>query len=851
MAFQLSAGVSVREVNLTGYVPNIPSAKTGMVLRANSGPCLDAINITNETDLVAVFGKPTAANYQDWFQAWNFLQYASSLYVVRPLDAAKLTENAGIGISVDGSTPISKPNFYNSAIAQSSLASFSDKSEAVYFINKDVTSNQNLAVAICSSPVTFKSQLALEYSAIVDVTDGTPVVTTVGAPTLTNGSQVVLNGDKIATVLGVTQTSAIAGGVLFDQNIADVDIDAFYGVPSSSTVTTKNGSFIGSFYKAGLTFKVGTKVQGDFIVTAIANTTDPLVSSISFVSVEVPAIPGDPQAAPVFVKGTAVSSSVVEFSGTTAFNAKTGNFGVAAGDTTIALQPGFIMEAGVKFAITGIAAKTFTVASVDTTLNTIKLVSPITATVGGAAGIKLTVTQPVVDKLVIGVNFFDKVYDSGLIKKTRKTLKNAAGVNVTIMAQSLVSFSAYFDYAPNWANDEAAVVVLRKNDDGYYEKVEAFNVSYSPSAKNANGSNIFVENVFNKGSKTLYAKVGDVDAIRPNTSNLPLAKIVGGVDTVYPKKGGSAWDKDTFDATAYTTGDIMEAFAQFADPEQIDINILMAHELDINFASTIAETRKDCIAVVAAFDSDYLSVNSANDCTSYLLDNFGSQTEFDGKLFTSFGTYSAFYGNMKYQYDKYNNVNRWINVIGDVCGLYAQTDNTRDPWWAPAGTSRGIIKNAIKLAFNPNKQNRDELYVNAINPVMAISGEGSAVVWGQKTATATATAMDRVNVRRLLIHLEKSIAIASNIGIFEFNDVFTRTRLFNTLDPFLRSVKARRGLYDYKLIIDESNNTPDVIDQNGLVVDVYLQPTKVAEFIRVTAAVLPTGASFSEYVTSL
>jgi phage tail sheath protein FI len=140
--------------------------------------------------------------------------------------------------------------------------------------------------------------------------------------------------------------------------------------------------------------------------------------------------------------------------------------------------------------------------------------------------------------------------------------------------------------------------------------------------------------------------------------------------------------------------------------------------------------------------------------------------------------------------------------------------------------------------------------VNAVNPIMAIPGEGNAIVWGQKTATATPSAMDRVNVRRLLIHLEKSISTAVTIGLFEFNDAFTRTRLFNIIDPFLRSVKNRRGLYDYRIVVDESNNTPFVIDQNGLVIDIYLQPIKVAEFIRVNAIVVPTGATFSEYVGS-
>jgi hypothetical protein len=814
---------------------------------------MEVTAITNETDLIAKFGKPTAANFQDWFQAWNFLQYASSLYVVRPMDTALVTKNAGIGISATYTAPIAKPNFYNYTVAQNALkpANFPDVSQAIYFINKDVTATQRLGVTLCSSPTTFKQPLALEYFAVVTGVYGATNLSTTGITSLVQGNQVILNGNKLATVQSVLQSSSTSGTVIFDRSISAADIDSFWAIPQTGVVTTVGvTNFVCSFQKAGCTFKVGSKVNANFVVTAIGNNAvDNTLYDVTFINSVTPAT------APTFTALVPVSSSTVYFQGTTAYNPVTSNFGFNAGDTVLNVQPGVVLEPGVQFTIAGIT-NTYTVASVDTSLNNVTLVTPSPSgltSLGVSAGLVFTITSafgcatyPTVDKIVTGVNMFDKIYDAGLIKKTRRLLSDKNGLPITIMAQSLVPFNLLFDYAPNWINDEFAVVVLRKNDDGYYEKFETFTVSYNPLARNSAGNNIFVENVFNKASKCLYAKIGDKTAIRPSTANLPTPFITGAVATTYPQK--AQYGTFVYDPTAYTQGDVMQAYSMFADPEQFDVNILMCHELDLNTASTIAETRKDCIAVVAPYDSTYLSVNASNDCTKYLLDGYGSQTDSVSKLFTTFGTYSAFYGNMKYQYDKFSNINRWICVAGDVAGLYAQTDKTNDPWWAPAGTSRGIIRNAIKLAFNPNKQNRDDLYVNAINPIMAIAGQGSAVVWGQKTATATPSAMDRVNVRRLLIHLEKSIAIASNIGLFEFNDVFTRTRLFNIIDPFLRSVKSRRGLYGYKIVVDDSNNTPNVIDQNGLVIDIYLQPTKVAEFIRVTAAVLPTGANFSEFV---
>jgi phage tail sheath protein FI len=838
--FSLSPAVTIREVNLTGNVPNIPSAKTGMVLRANSGPAMDVTAITNETDLITVFGKPTAANYQDWFQAWNFLQYASSLYIVRPIDANGATKNAGLGISGDTSTPSAHANFYNNALASHSLEQFNSTADTLYFINREATSNQRLALAISSSALTFKNQIGLEYFANVNAASGANTVTTIGNTTLAIGSQVILNGDKLATVVSVN--SAASGTVLFDRPVSAVDVDAFYAVAAVSAVTTVGTNFTATFNKAGFTLKVGSLVKTDFVVTNIVtNSTDATLFDVTFINKTTPAT------APTFVAGSVVSSSAVFFKGTTGFNSERNDFGINAGDSVINLQNGFILEPGIKFNLAGVA-DTLTVASVDVATSKITLVTPCPSAVTSGATVALSVVAPTVNKMVVGVNFLDKVYDAGLIKKTRKSVTKADGSTVSIIAQSLVPFSSFFDYAPNWSNNEFAIVVLRINDDEFYEKFETFTVSYNVNAKNNAGNNIFVENVINKGSKAVYVKLGNATGLPAETSNTSIQKIVGDATTIYPTK--QAYGKTVYDAFGYTKGDIDQAFTLFADPESFDINILQCHELDINYASGIAEDRKDLIAVVAPYDYASLATASANDCTAYLLDNFGSQTEFDGKLFSGFGTYSAIYGNMKYQYDKYNNVNRWINVAGDIAGLYAQTDRTNDPWWAVAGTARGVIKNAIKLAFNPNKQNRDELYVNSINPIMAIPGEGNAVVWGQKTATATPSAMDRVNVRRLLIHLEKSIATATSIGLFEFNDAFTRSRLFNIIDPFLRSVTSRRGLFAYKIIVDETNNTNDVIDQNGLVIDIYLQPTKVAEFIRVTAAVVPTGATFAEFVGS-
>ena len=833
--FSLSPAVTVREINLTGYVPNIPSAKTGLVLRADKGPCLDITAVTNENDLVTKFGKPTAQNYQDWFQAWNFLQYASSLYIVRPMNTS--TKNAGVALS-DSVTSKQYSNFYNSRVAEYSLETFPDASESLYFINKDVTSDQRYAIAVCSSPQYFKSPIALEYTANVTNAIGTYSVTADGQTSLVKGSQVVLNGNKLVVVQSVAQNTS-SSVITFDSNVASADVNPFYGV-ASSTHSVVNGQTVANFKKAGFTYRVGSKFKNSSVyITNIANYDDSnyIVTFSGSTTVS---------------NGTTYSDSSMAYSATTAYNNLTNDYGIQAGQNTFKVNAGAIIEPGVRInivnnGVSGIDGGTI-VSSYDATTNNVTVVTPFTNNVTASSTITLSiVSSTTVKKIINGINYFDKIYDSGLIKKTRMTVTDGQGSSVNIVAQSLVPFNKIFDYPPNYVNNEFCLAILRKNDSGFYENFEKFVVSYNSNAKDASGRNIYAEEVLKNNSTAVYCKVGASGTSLVDTATMPLAKIISDVangTTIYPNR--TDYGKYIYSGE-YTQGDIINAFSLFADPEMFDINIILSNELDENYASTIAETRKDCVAIVTPYNYGYLSQHTNTDCTGYLLDNYGSQTVNDGKAFSAFGTYSAVYGNMKYQYDKFNNVNRWVNIAGDVAGIYAQTDNTNDPWWAPAGSTRGIIKNAIKLAFNPNKQNRDDLYVNNINPIMSIPGEGNAIVWGQKTATATPSAFDRVNVRRLLIFLEKSISTAANIGLFEFNDTFTRTRLFNIIDPFLRSVQNRRGLYAYKLVIDQTNNTSQVIDANGLVIDIYLQPTKVAEFIRVNAIVTPTGANFAEY----
>lgn len=288
-----------------------------------------------------------------------------------------------------------------------------------------------------------------------------------------------------------------------------------------------------------------------------------------------------------------------------------------------------------------------------------------------------------------------------------------------------------------------------------------------------------------------------------------------------------------------TTANVITAYDSFDPAESVDIALVVSGPASQTVADSLismAETRKDCVV--------FLSPEKA-DC----VDNAGSETT-DIRAYRDTLTstsYAVLDSNWKYQYDKYNDVYRWVPLNGDVAGLCARTDLERDPWFSPGGLNRGIIKNSIKLAWNPTKTNRDDLYVKGINPIVTFQGEGT-VLFGDKTLLSKPSAFDRINVRRLFIVLEKAIARAARFSMFEFNDQFTRAQFVALVEPFLRDVQGRRGITDFRVVCDESNNTGEVIDRNEFIGDIYIKPARSINFIQLNFVAVRTGVSFDEVV---
>ena len=372
-------------------------------------------------------------------------------------------------------------------------------------------------------------------------------------------------------------------------------------------------------------------------------------------------------------------------------------------------------------------------------------------------------------------------------------------------------------------------------------------VSKHPEATTPQGNSNYYPDVIYRDSKFVYwgdHPTAAIDASgdwgQPLSSDLSVQgssafnKLSTGVENV---------DRSTLangtDDYAVTDGEQLTAYARFDDGEAVDVNLIMAAKATSTLATnlvTIVEKRKDALVFISPERSDVVGVADSNTQTTNVK-NF-----FDLLPSTSFAVFDSGY---KYQYDRFNDVYRYVPLNGDIAGVTAFTESVADAFFSPAGFTRGQIRGAVKLAYEPNKDQRDTLYKARINPVNSFPGQGT-VLFGDKTALAKPSAFDRINVRRLFIILEKAIATAAKFQLFEFNDEFTRAQFKNLVEPFLREIQGRRGITDFKVVADESNNTGEVIDRNEFVADIFVKPTRSINFITLNFVAVRTGVAFTE-----
>ena len=442
------------------------------------------------------------------------------------------------------------------------------------------------------------------------------------------------------------------------------------------------------------------------------------------------------------------------------------------------------------------------------------------------------------------------------------------GLQTIIPDNSLIRrrwrFSDLFDSAPgtsDWSTangrgelDELHVAVYDTTGDitGYAVDVkgqrtssviEVWNgLSKNSAAKTTQGGGNYYPDVIFRGSNYIYW----TDHIAAGTNwGTDIATgtdftLVSGV-TVDSLTGGT-------DDYSVTAGEIELAYDKFADTENLDINLIMGgpssgvadtedgQDTFVTMITDLVETRRDCVGFVSPYRSAVVGVTSSITQTENIKDAFDKCPS---------SSYMVFDSGYKYMYDKYSDVYRFVPLNGDIAGLCAYTDGVADPWFSPAGYNRGSVRGAIKLAYNPQKADRDILYKARINPVVDFPGQG-VTLFGDKTALTKPSAFDRINVRRLFLVLEKAIATASKFQLFEFNDEFTRAQFRNLVEPFLRDVQGRRGIFAFKVVCDSTNNTGEVIDRNEFIGDIYIKPARSINFITLNFIAVRTGVAFSE-----
>ena len=490
-----------------------------------------------------------------------------------------------------------------------------------------------------------------------------------------------------------------------------------------------------------------------------------------------------------------------------------------------------------------------------------------------ASGVAFSKGDSITDGTAVG-----KVYEDNTADTTKVAVVLDAGSakfakNGTVSGENVDSVTTWYDqqYAvpglikwnaiaprPNTSpyvadrggsKDEVHFVVLDKTggitgtSNSILEKI--LYVSKAPDAKTTEGEGNFFKNVIKGRSKYVYVTAyedapvyeasGAVD-IADGSSSADEFKLYG--PKSYTLSGGTDYQN-------YNVGNETQTYLDvFTDTETLVIDYILSGPTTLAKANSLinlANTRKDCITFVSPQRSDVIGSDAAN---------VAAQAENVVDFFESISdssSYAVFDNNYKYIYDRFNDTYRWIPCNADMAGLCVNTTEVAEPWYSPAGFNRGNLRNAIKIAFNPNQEQRDDLYAKRVNPIVSFPGQG-IVLFGDKTALRSPSAFDRINVRRLFLILERTIKDFSKSVLFELNDVTTRTNFTTQVNNYMRDIQARRGMTDFLVVADESNNTADVIDRNEFVADIYIKPARSINFITLTFVATRTGVSFDEVV---
>jgi len=772
MAFQVSPGINVSEIDLTTTVPALATTTGAIGGVFRWGPVGKFILVDSENTLVSSYGKPTNNNYETFFTAANFLSYGNALYVSRAAITTGFSNTVAAASANlnSNSTVILTGNTHGVEAGQ---AVFGAGIPADTFVSSVTANSTALAVTLTANATT-SDDAYLNFF----------------ANTLTFNA--VANSTNIALASNIVK------------NAEDFENKG-----------ASNASFTGSEFVARYPGELGNSLK-----VSVVDSVNQYSKSIDMFS---------NSSVGVATKLDQLSNAAISIS----VNSTVANVVLTW------IEP-------------GVGGGNLTYAETKTAANTILQQLSIgdyielgNSTIGTQV-LKIKSLPAITSDDASSVAYFPITFED--------TWNRSANVSSNTISRKWEFYNTV-SIAPGTSDeltalgstavDQISVVVV--DEDGKFSGtpgtvLEVYqNLSRATDAKNDDGTTNFYKTVVNDNSRYVWATADrtgasttTADAIATSTATVPYAKsFIGGRDGVTESSAG--------------VSALANAYDLFADASSVDLSLVLAgkatggtngEQLANYLVDNIAEVRKDCVVFVSPDKADVVGAGVE-----------GSQASNIVTFRQSFrnSSYAVLDSGYKYQYDKYNDVYRYTPLNGDIAGLTARSDSLRDPWFSPAGFSRGQIKNLVKLAYNPSKTDRDLLYKNDINPVVTFPGQGT-VLYGDKTALGRNSAFDRINVRRLFIVLEKTIANASNSTLFEFNDEFTRAQFRNLVEPFLRDVQGRRGIYDFRVVCDETNNTAEVIDSNRFVGDIYVKPAKSINFIQLNFVAVRSGVEFTEVV---
>jgi phage tail sheath protein FI len=772
MAFQVSPGINVSEIDLSTTVPALATTIGAIGGVFCWGPVGKFVLVDSENTLAARFGKPTSDNYETFFTAANFLSYGNALYVSR----AAITTG-----------------FSNTVAAASANL------------------NSNTTVILVGNTYGVAAGQGVFGAGIPD---GTFVVTATVAAGNTN------------VIISANATSSTDAQLNFFANTLAFNAVANSGIVSLASNIVKNAddfddkgpsnaAFVNTQFVARYPGDLGNSLRVS--MCSSPNQYSRAIDMLSNTSVGVATKLNQLTSAAISVTVNSSTANVVLTwiePGVGGGNLTYAEAKTAANTILQSLSVGDFIELGNS--------------TVGTQLLKIKSLPALTSDDASSLAFFPITFESTWNR---AVNF-----SSNTINRRWEffnTIATTPGTSRYLTDRGLTTV------------DQVSVVVV--DEDGRFAGtpgtvLEVYeDLSRATDAIGEDGTTAFYKTVINDNSRYVWAtndRSGDATAtavsLANSTSTVPYSRsFIGGRDGVTE--------------TTATVASLATAYDLFADASSVDVSLLLAGkaigasagaQLANYLIDNIAEVRKDCVVFVSPDKADVVGSG---------VDGLQASSIVTFRQNMRNSSYAFIDSGYKYQYDKYNDVYRYIPLNGDIAGLTARSDNLRDPWFSPAGYNRGQIKNLVKLAYSPNKTDSDLLYKNDINPVITQPGQGT-ILFGDKTALGRPSAFDRINVRRLFITLEKTIATAANQMLFEFNDEFTRAQFLNLIEPFLRDIQGRRGITDFRVVCDETNNTPEVVDSNRFVGDIYIKPAKSINFIQLNFVAVRSGVEFNEVV---